>query len=109
LLAATVFFRKGSVTVPAGRQFISAGTRLDSDSVPDAGAVAGKRGRGEHIICCRAAGERAEQHDHGHAGGQVVMEGFMHWRMAPSAADDHPDAGDYPAVAIIGIRGTAAE
>jgi len=64
--------------------------------------------RCQHDLRNRVARQRAKQHHHRTLAGQVVMEGFMHWRICRGPANHHPHACDLPAVIIIGLRGAGS-
>ena len=107
VLAAMVFYGKTSVTVPGGQVVTFDGnTRLDPHRLSDAGAAAGHRRR-QHALRGRAAGQRAEQHDHRHPG-RAGGDGRLH-----ALANCRPGLRRLitrclaiaPAVLVIGIRG----
>jgi len=71
----------------------------DSDwiriALPHARALLGTAaGSALFVIALLASGQSS--HHHGDTRGQVVMEGFMHWRLRPAAPPHHPPAGDHP-------------
>ena len=96
VLAAIVFYGKTSVTGrgrtsgPVQRQ-----QRLDSRRLSDSGAAAG-HGRRQHAVRRRAAGQRAKQHHHRHAG-RPGGDGRLHALadQAVGAAAHHPHAGHH--------------
>ena len=68
VLAAMVFHGQDSVTLAGGEVVhFNEDTDWIRDGLPDAGAAAGDGG-GQHPVRRGAAGQRAEQHDHRHAG-----------------------------------------
>ena len=106
VLAATVFFGKTGVTVPGGK-FIS--FRPDSDWIrvayltlaPLLGTAAAST---LFAVALLAAGQSSTIT--GTLAGQVVMEGFMHWRIKPWVRRlITRTLAILPAVFIIGLRG----
>ena len=106
VLAATVFFGKSGVSVPGGR-FVSFGP--DSDWIrvayltlaPLLGTAAAST---LFAVALLAAGQSSTIT--GTLAGQVVMEGFMHWRIKPWVRRlITRTLAILPAVVIIGLRG----
>ena len=106
VLAATVFFGKSGITVPGGR-FIAFSP--DSDWIrvayltlaPLLGATAAST---LFAVALLAAGQSSTIT--GTLAGQVVMEGFMHWRIKPWVRRlITRTLAILPAVLIIGLRG----
>lgn len=109
VLAATVFFGKGSVTVPGGQTVHFGG---DTDWIriayltlaPLLGTAAAST---LFAVALLASGQSSTIT--GTLAGQVVMEGFMHWRIAPWLRRMITRTlAIIPAVAIIGIRGNSS-
>jgi manganese transport protein len=109
VLAATVFFGKGSVTVPGGETVYFDG---NSDWIrmayltlaPLLGTAAAST---LFAVALLASGQSSTIT--GTLAGQVVMEGFMHWRMAPWLRRVITRTlAIIPAILIIGIRGNGS-
>jgi len=109
VLAATVFFGKGSVTVPGGQTVAFDGNtdwiRIAYLTLaPLLGTAAAST---LFAVALLASGQSSTIT--GTLAGQVVMEGFMHWRMAPWLRRMITRTlAIIPAVAIIGIRGNSS-
>jgi manganese transport protein len=109
VLAATVFFGKGSVTVPGGQTVAFDGNtdwiRIAYLTLaPLLGTAAAST---LFAVALLASGQSSTIT--GTLAGQVVMEGFMHWRMAPWLRRMVTRTlAIIPAVAIIGIRGNSS-
>ena len=106
VLAATVFFGKTGITVPGGK-FIAFGPESDWIRVayltlaPLLGATAAST---LFAVALLAAGQSSTIT--GTLAGQVVMEGFMHWRIKPWVRRlITRTLAILPAVLIIGLRG----
>lgn len=106
VLAATVFFGKSGITVPGGR-FIAFSPESDWIRVayltlaPLLGATAAST---LFAVALLAAGQSSTIT--GTLAGQVVMEGFMHWRIKPWVRRlITRSLAILPAVLIIGLRG----
>jgi manganese transport protein len=106
VLAATVFFGKTGIVVPGG-QFITFGPASDWIRVayltlaPLLGAAAAST---LFAVALLAAGQSSTIT--GTLAGQVVMEGFMHWRIKPWVRRlITRTLAILPAVLIIGLRG----
>jgi manganese transport protein len=106
VLAATVFFGKTGITVPGGR-FIAFSPESDWIRVayltlaPLLGATAAST---LFAVALLAAGQSSTIT--GTLAGQVVMEGFMHWRIKPWVRRlITRTLAILPAVVIIGLRG----
>ena len=92
VLAAMVFFGKESVTVSGGGGDFQRRQRLDSHRLPDAGAAVGNGGR-EHAVRRGPVCQRAEQHDHRHAGragGDGGIHALADFPLGPAAHHPHP-------------------
>src|SRR5438093_2097000 len=109
VLAAMVFFGKESVTVPGGH-VVRFGAESDWIRVayltlaPLLGTAAAST---LFAVALLASGQSSTIT--GTLAGQVVMEGFMHWRIKPWVGRliTRPQA-DLPAVFIIGLRGDSS-
>jgi len=106
VLAATVFFGKSGITVPGGK-FIAFSPESDWIRVayltlaPLLGATAAST---LFAVALLAAGQSSTIT--GTLAGQVVMEGFMHWRIKPWVRRlITRSLAILPAVLIIGLRG----
>jgi len=106
VLAATVFFGRTSVAVPGG-QAVSFGAETDWIRVayltlaPLLGTAAGST---LFAVALLASGQSSTIT--GTLAGQVVMEGFMHWRLQPWVRRlITRSLAILPAIVIIGIRG----
>src|SRR5216684_8233639 len=109
VLAALVFFGKTGVTVPGG-QFVSFGKNSDWIRIayltlaPLLGTAVGST---LFAVALLASGQSSTIT--GTLAGQVVMEGFMHWRMAPWLRRVITRTlAIIPAILIIGIRGNSS-
>src|SRR5437667_7955362 len=109
VLAALVFFGKTGVTVPGG-QTVSFGENSDWIRIayltlaPLLGTAVGST---LFAVALLASGQSSTIT--GTLAGQVVMEGFMHWRIAPWLRRLITRAlAIIPAVLVIGIRGDAS-
>src|SRR5215472_5151259 len=109
VLAATVFYGKQSVTV-AGGQLVAFGGQTDWIRVayltlaPLLGTAAASA---LFVIALLASGQSSTIT--GTLAGQVVMEGFMHWKLTPWVRRLITRAlAIAPAIAIIGARGDAS-
>jgi manganese transport protein len=109
VLAATVFYGKQSVTV-AGGQVVAFGSQTDWIRVayltlaPLLGTAAASA---LFVVALLASGQSSTIT--GTLAGQVVMEGFMHWKLTPWVRRLITRAlAIAPAVAIIGVRGDAS-
>src|SRR5258707_5019720 len=109
VLAATVFFGKESVTVPGGQMITFSG---DSDWIrvayltlaPLLGTAAAST---LFAVALLASGQSSTIT--GTLAGQVVMEGFMHWRIKPWVRRlITRTLAILPAVFIIGVRGNSS-
>jgi len=109
VLAATVFFGKHSVTVPGGQVVVFG---ADSDWIrlayltlaPLLGTAAAST---LFAVALLAAGQSSTIT--GTLAGQVVMEGFMHWRIKPWVRRlITRSLAILPAVVIIGVRGSSS-
>src|SRR6266478_3331414 len=109
VLAATVFFGKESVTVPGGQVITFSG---DSDWIrvayltlaPLLGTAAAST---LFAVALLASGQSSTIT--GTLAGQVVMEGFMHWRLKPWVRRlITRTLAILPAVLIIGLRGDSS-
>ena len=109
VLAATVFFGKHSVTVPGGQVVVFG---ADSDWIrlayltlaPLLGTAAAST---LFAVALLAAGQSSTIT--GTLAGQVVMEGFMHWRIKPWVRRlITRSLAILPAVIIIGVRGDSS-
>ena len=106
VLAATVFFGKDSVTLPGGK-IVPLGDNTDWIRIayltlaPLLGAAMGST---LFAVALFASGQSSTIT--GTLAGQVVMEGFMHWRIAPWLRRlITRSLAIIPAVVIIGLRG----
>src|SRR5579859_36700 len=109
VLAATVFFGRASVTVPGGHMVLFS---ADSDWIriayltlaPLLGTVAAST---LFAVALLASGQSSTIT--GTLAGQVVMEGFMHWRLQPWVRRVITRSlAILPAVAVIAVRGESS-
>src|ERR1700716_1565973 len=109
VLAATVFFGKDSVTVPGGQMFrFSAGSDWIRVAYLTLAPLLGTALASTlFAVALLASGQSSTIT--GTLAGQVVMEGFMHWRINPRGRRllTRPLA-ILPAVFIIGLRGDSS-
>ena len=108
VLAAMVFYQgKRDPCRWRGRR-VWQGRRLDSHRVPDAGAAPG-HSRSQPSIRRRSLASGQSSTITGTLAGQVVMEGFMHWKLAPWVRRlITRGLAILPAIVIIGIRGDSS-
>src|SRR3981081_3542155 len=109
VLAATVFFGKESVSLPGGQMFhFAAGSDWIRVAYLTLAPLLGPgRARTLFAVALLASGQSSTIT--GTLAGQVVMEGFMHWRIKPWVRRLIPRTlAILPAVFIIGLRGDSS-
>ena len=109
VLAAMVFYGKDHVTTPNGTgRALRQRCRLDSRRLSHPGAAAG-HGAASILFAVALLASGQSSTITGTLAGQVVMEGFMHWRLAPWVRRLITRVlAILPAILIIGIRGDSS-
>ena len=108
VLAAIVFYGKDSVVVAAAGGQVFPGQRLDPGRAPHARPAARQdAGRTLFAVALLASGQSSTIT--GTLAGQVVMEGFMHWRIKPWVRRlGTRMLAVIPAILIVSIRGDSS-